>query len=87
MGKRTISQADARRYKRTLEHYEAREQARLNAWTAEFPGGVHIAGEAAVSISTTSAIKTARRLGHAVVAVQDGNAGLQFYALPLANPQ
>lgn len=80
---KAISQTDARRYKRRVEELEAVLDAQRASWTHEYPGGVHIATETGVSTDTATSIKTARKLGHAVVAVQRMSGEVIFYALPL----
>lgn len=78
-----ISQSEARRLKHRVAELEnlLRDQ-RMN-WARDFPGGIHIASETNMTHDTTAAIKTARKLGHAVVAVQQNAIEVAFYALPL----
>ena len=53
-----------------------------NAWTQEWPGGGHI-GAVAVEVGCSSAIRTARKLKHAVVCTVRDNGEVQFYAVQL----
>lgn len=79
-----ISQREARRLRARVIELERMEAERRNSWHVSYPGGVNI-----VSINVTSdvmaAIKTARKLAHAVVATHEGDATIRFYALPLAH--
>lgn len=79
-----ISQREARRMKKRLAELEQMEERRRNAWRTDYPGGVNL-----VNISLAdrpwviATVKTARKLGHAVVVTSNGDAELQFYGLPL----
>lgn len=79
MGK-PISQAEARRYRKRATELERILDGQRNAWSQTFPNGTNI-GTTSAPESTVTAIRTARKLGHAVVVVQHGSE-LLFYALP-----
>jgi hypothetical protein len=79
-----ISQREARRLRKRVEELEAMEDKRRMAWRSEYPGGVFLEG-IAVQPWTYAALKTARKLGHAVVVTTNGENTLQFYALPLSS--
>lgn len=78
-----ISQREARRLRKRLGELERAELQRRNAWANGWPGGVHL-GATLPSDELRGAIKTARKLRHAVVATVTDNGMVQFYALPLA---
>lgn len=77
-----ISQREARRLKKRVAELEAIERRRNEAWTREWFGGTDLCvglelGEGHPSII---ALRTARRLGHYVVAVDDRTM-LRLYAV------
>ena len=78
-----ITQADARRYKQRVDELEAILTKQYSTWSHDWPGGVHIATALNVSTDVHSSIKTARRLYHAVVAIQTSDNQVLFYGLPL----
>lgn len=78
-----ISQRDARRFKKQVAELEALENKRRRAWNSEYPGGVFLTG-IVVHSSVHAMVKTARKLGHAVVMTNNGEDSVQLYALPLA---
>jgi hypothetical protein len=65
-----ISQREARRLRRRVEQLERNEESRNNRWSGDYVGGVHL-WNATVPETVFAAIKVARALGHAVVAVND----------------
>lgn len=80
----TITQAEAKALKRRVAQLEDDEERRRAAWVSDYPGGTQIATydfPGSDSLVPT-ALRTARKLRHAVVAVDDG-CRLRFYALPL----
>jgi hypothetical protein len=83
----TISQREARRLKRRVYELEREEDQRRNAWTQEWPHGVHI-GETKFTADSglIGAIRTARKLKHAVVVSCDENGLVRFHALSLTAP-
>lgn len=82
----TISQREARRLRKRVEELENAEDVRRRRWGLDWPDGIEITrmkyetGDAPVA----TAIYTARKLRHAVVAVTDGTGLIRFVALPLA---
>jgi hypothetical protein len=81
-----ISQREARRLRKRVSELEADELSRRRQWATEWPGGTTIAStswskDAAVPV----AIRTARCLGHAVVALEDGAGLVRFVAVRLNN--
>lgn len=78
-----ISQREARRLRRRVQQLETAEIKRRSAWSSEYPGGVNICN---ILYSQDDfhavAIRTARKLGHAVVVVERSGE-LNFMALPL----
>lgn len=78
-----ISQTEARKLKKRVAELESLERIRLNAWARDWPSGVHI-DTLAVVPSTAAAVRTARKLKHAVVATIDDSNVMHLHALPLA---
>lgn len=78
-----ISQTEARRLKRRVLELERMESSRRAIYGAGYPGGVNIANHAFASDRDylPAVVGTSRRLGHAVVVVDDGST-LRFYAIP-----
>lgn len=83
-----ISQREARRLRK---HVQALEDAALRmrrAWSQEYFGGVEIARATwGATDQVPTAVKVARKLGHAVVAVGDDGGLIRFVALPYAEPE
>lgn len=78
-----ISQREARRLRKQVAAFEELEMRRLRSWASEWPTGVEITN--AVYDQTgaiPTAIRTARKLGHAVVVVENAGA-LRFVACSL----
>ncbi len=79
-----ISQREARKLRKRVAELERQEDVRRSHWVNDYPEGIHIAGLAlGVTHETFVAIKTARRLRHAVVAIER-NGDVMFFALPIA---
>lgn len=78
-----ISQRNARLLQKRVAELEALENKRRGAWNSEYPGGVNLVNIVAQS-HVYAIVKTARRLGHAVVVTSNGDSELQFYGLPVA---
>jgi len=75
-----ISQREARRLKKRVEELERIESSNNNRWSQDYVGGVHIGSSDFTSEpGNFSAVKTARALGHAVIAVPSGTE-IKFYA-------
>ena len=85
-----ISQREARRLARRVRELETLALARNETWRSDWPGGKQVAsrwqaGGKQVAYTSASAelvavVRTARRLGHAVVVVDDGGA-LRYYGV------
>lgn len=85
MASRTIPQREARRALKRVRELEYLLANERRVWGAEYPGGVQIASAAYAKDSTVNtAVMTARKLKHAVVAVAD-DVSVRFIALPLAS--
>lgn len=83
MKRKLISQREARQWKRRAEDLKALIQRQRSTYAEEYLGGTHLghvswAGDTHIA----SAVYTAKRLGHAVVAVSDGSRKFNLYALP-----
>lgn len=86
MTKKQISQREARRLRKRVAELEGQEERRRRTWGQEWFGGVHI-----VTVNyedanghTPTAVRTARKLGHAVIVLGDDTGTLRLMALPLA---
>jgi hypothetical protein len=80
-----ISQREARQLRKRVQELEAREDARRRRWSQEWFGGVNICSATWEKNDVIpTAIRTARLLGHAVVALGDDGGQIRFMALPLA---
>lgn len=82
-----ISQREARRLKKRVAELEAQERERRAQWATDYPGGVNFWSIGDCGADRMAAVRTARKLGHAIVAVPDMNAAtIRLYALPVAKP-
>jgi ribosomal protein S2 len=83
MATKTISQREARQLKRRVEQLERMIEGERRSYARTYPGGVHI-GHVFWNNDEhiASAVYTAQKLGHAVVAVADGNRKFNLYAIP-----
>ncbi len=80
-----ISQREARRLKKRVEKLEEMERDRRKAWVSDWPGGQELCNcKFDPSGIVPNSIRVARRLGHAVIALQDGDGTVRFFALPHA---
>lgn len=77
-----ISQREARRLQKRVAQLESELSNQRHVWACDWPGGVHIASQDSVN-GTAGIVRTARKLGHAVVVVARDNGELLFYGLPL----
>jgi len=77
-----ISQREARRLKKRAEAAELELDLQRNAWAVEWPRGTHI-GSSRPPEGVASAIRTARKLRHAVVVIAREDGETLYYALPL----
>jgi hypothetical protein len=83
MKRKMISQREARALKRRVDELESMIQRQRSTYAATYPGGTHLGDVFWDSANhTASAVYTAQRLGHAVVAVSDGQMLFHLYALP-----
>lgn len=76
-----ISQREARRLRKEVVQLREIEDKRRRSWSADYPGGVNLVN-VVVQPDVHAIIKTARKLGHAVVVTNYGDNTAQFYALP-----
>lgn len=79
-----ISQREARLLQKRVVELEALENKRRHQWNSEYPGGVFLTG-IVVHSTVHAMVKTARKLGHAVVMTNNGEDSVQLYALPIAS--
>ncbi len=78
-----ISQREAHRLRRRVHELELAELSRRKAWCQEWFGGTEIARETwDKNHEAPVAIRTARKLRHAVVAIGDDSGVVRFVALP-----
>lgn len=83
MTRKPITQREARALQRRVQILEDREENRRSEWVRQYPGGVHISS-VLVSEVDAARLRIARKLEHAVVAVNGNGNEILFYALPLA---
>jgi hypothetical protein len=78
-----ISQREARRLMKRVAKLETMLMAQRSTYSGTYPGGTHIESVEFDTFKNEAlvAVKTARRLRHVVVAVENGKM-LQLYALP-----
>jgi hypothetical protein len=76
-----ISQREARQLRKRVAALEVAEERRRRVWSQEWTGGVNIA-TAVEDVATATAVRTARKLGHAVVVLGDDGNTVRFMALP-----
>ncbi len=85
MARRHISQRDAWATAKRLEELEHQIERQRSQWSQEFVRGAEIARAKWESADFAPvAIRTARKLGHAVVCVADDSGLVRFVALPIA---
>ena len=77
-----ISQREARQLRKRVADLEKRNEQNASAWAREYIGGVHVATVSASDVSH-AICKTARKLGHALIAVPSDNGKweLSLYAV------
>ena len=82
MSRRRISQREAQKLRKRVNELEnAIARERRTYGSQEWFGGVNIA-TVTLEPSPSACIRTARRLGHAVVVVSDDSLNVRFMALP-----
>lgn len=86
MSRRRISQREARAAIARVAVLEEQARRQRSLWAKEWPGGVHVGTIEFVQVDLRcEAAFTARKLGHAVVAVPDHDRKrLMLFAMPLA---
>ena len=78
-----ISQREARRNRKEVERLKGIIQAQRRTWSQEYTGGTHIGSVTwQPNEQMPVAIRTARKLGHAVVCVGSDSGEIRFVALP-----
>lgn len=78
-----ISQKEARRLRKRVRELEQAERHRRRSWGQEWLGGVIVTSfQWPTTDQHVIAIRTARKIGHAVVVTGDDNGMLRFVALP-----
>lgn len=82
MPAKPISQREARAMRVELNQLHARDALRDRGWVADYPGGVNFASIDSSNNAAVDKINTARRLGHFVIAVDDGSR-IVFFGLPV----
>lgn len=84
-----ISQREARRLRKRVDELEQAFESQRRRWSQEFFGGVEIGCIMLNDMpKTLSAIRTARTLRHAVVAVVNNDeSDVRFMALPSPEPR
>lgn len=85
MSRRQISQREAHALAKRVEELEAERNAQRNRWARDYPGGTHIGGITRERDWLSGRIEAARMLGHAIVATEDNDGTIKFYALPPGN--
>lgn len=84
MPAKKISQRDATATRKRLAALETAVERQRSVWSQEYIHGVEIASAKwdAGTDYVPNAVRTARKLGHAVVAVGDDTGKIRFVALP-----
>jgi hypothetical protein len=77
-----ISQREARRLRKRVAELEAGIRQQRAAYSQTWIGGVDIGRHEFTGYYLPAIVRTARRLGHAVVAVGDETDTIRFIALP-----
>lgn len=74
-----ISQREAQRLRKRVAELERRDRERFQAWTKEYPDGVHLDTVALTSVEHAQ-FRTAAKLGFALVGKLDGE-NIMIYAV------
>ena len=78
-----ISQRETRRLRKRVEALEADQERQRSTWANDYPGGTHIASSTP-DATVVAAIRTARKLKHAVVSIERQDGEVNYFALPVA---
>lgn len=78
-----ISQREAQRLKKRVQHLEGILKRQHNHWSSEWPGGVEIARFQDTGNLVRVEIRTARLLHHAVVATVSDGGVVRLFGVPL----
>lgn len=84
MKRRQFSQREARHLQQQVVRLENQSANQRNAWIQEWPGGIHL-GSIAIDPTQFATVKTARRLGHAVVLTISSSETVELYAIRLTS--
>lgn len=74
-----ISQQEAHRLRRRVNELESQLALRMTSWNEEMPSYTAI-GRETMSATLHRAVRVARQLKHAVVAVEQSNSEIVFFA-------
>jgi hypothetical protein len=78
-----ISQREARRLRKLVNELESTELGRRRSWSQDWgPGWVQIESTTLTAVEF-AAVKTARKLGHAVIVVPKDGTDVSFFAVKL----
>jgi hypothetical protein len=81
-----ISQSEARRLRKRVSQLEKYIESTRSKYSRDYPGGTHLGAVSwGADSDLPSSVKTAKLLGHAVVAVSDGARRFNLYAIPHGN--
>lgn len=78
--RKKISQAEAWSMKHQIRRMKEQDEKRNNAYAQEFPNGIHIT-TLNIDAVIDAKLKTARRLGYALVATAPNAGQVNFYAI------
>lgn len=81
-----ISQREARQLRKRVAELEHTFYLQRRVWAQEYTGGTHIGTVKFGNLESPIpvAVRTARKLKHAVVAIADDSGSIHLYALPHA---
>lgn len=86
MGRLKISQREARRLRGRVQELETVLEQQRRAWRKDWPGGTNFATSTGGDVLMAK-LRTARLLGHAIVAIpNDDNSDIRYYAVNPDNP-
>lgn len=85
MARKKMSQPEAQNWKHRALRAEKELEEQRYCWANSWgPGGIDIGRTYALGPELGSAIRTARKLKHAVVAITQGDSMVTFMAMPLS---